>query len=46
MARTGIRIVSLGTEEVIELFYKMFNPGDLSKPISLNDQEQTQEQEK
>ena len=38
MARTGIRIVNLGTEEIIELFYKMFNPGDLSKPIALEEQ--------
>jgi len=38
MARTGVRVVNLGTEEIIELFYKMFNPGDLSKPISLTDQ--------
>jgi len=37
LARTGIRIVNLGTEEIIELFYKMFNPGDMSKPITLND---------
>ena len=37
LARTGIRIVNLGTEEIIELFYKLFNPGDLSKPISLQD---------
>lgn len=37
MARTGIRIVNLGTEEIIELFYKMFNPGDMSKPITLTD---------
>ena len=35
LARTGIRIVNLGTEEIIELFYKIFNPGELSKPISL-----------
>jgi hypothetical protein len=42
MARTGIRIVNLGTEEIIELFYKMFNPGDQSKPIALNDQVSTQ----
>lgn len=35
LARTGIRIVNLGTEEIIELFYKLFNPGELSKPISL-----------
>jgi type IV secretory pathway VirB4 component len=38
LARTGVRIVNLGTEEIIELFYKLFNPGDLSKPISLKDE--------
>lgn len=36
LGATGVRIVNLGTEEIIELFYKIFNPGDLSKPISLN----------
>jgi hypothetical protein len=36
LTRTGIRIVQLGTEEIIELFYKIFNPGDLEKPIQLN----------
>lgn len=35
LVRTGIRIVRLGTEEVIELFYKIFNPGDTEKPIKL-----------
>jgi len=35
LSRTGIRIVSLGTEEIIELFYRIFNPGELSKPIPL-----------
>ena len=35
LARTGIRVVSLGTEEIIELFYRLFNPGELSKPIPL-----------
>lgn len=44
LARTGIRVVNLGTEEIIELFYKLFNPGDLSKPIPLNEQEQQQQQ--
>ena len=42
LARTGIRIVNLGTEEIIELFYKLFNPGDLSKPIPLQNQQQQQ----
>ena len=35
LARTGVRVANLGTEEIIELFYKLFNPGELSKPISL-----------
>ena len=25
-----------GTEEIIELLYRMFNPGDQEKPIKLN----------
>jgi hypothetical protein len=33
LSRIGIRLVQLGTEEVIELFYKIFNPGELDKPI-------------
>lgn len=35
LVRTGIRIARLGTEEVIELFYKAFNPGESEKPIKL-----------
>ncbi len=35
MVRTGVRLVTLGTEEVIELFYKLFNPGELEKPLQL-----------
>lgn len=35
LTRCGIRSVSLGTEETIELFYKLFNPGDTEKPIKL-----------
>jgi hypothetical protein len=31
--RSGLRSVVLGTDEVVELFYKIFNPGDLEKPI-------------
>lgn len=38
MSRMGIRVVELGTEEVIELFYKLFNPGESEKPIKLNEQ--------
>ena len=33
--RTGVRTVQLGTEEAIELLYKMFNPGEDSKPMTL-----------
>lgn len=33
LVRTGVRIVNLGTEEIIELFYKLFNPGELEKPL-------------
>jgi hypothetical protein len=35
LVRCGIRSARLGTEEVIELFYKIFNPGDSEKPITL-----------
>ena len=33
LTRCGIRVVELGTEELIELYYKIFNPGDSEKPI-------------
>lgn len=33
LVRTGIRVIRLGTEEVVELFYKAFNPGETEKPI-------------
>lgn len=36
LVRTGIRVVQLGTEEVIELFYKAFNPGETEKPLKAN----------
>lgn len=35
LVRSGVRIVQLGTEEAIELYYKLFNPGELEKPIQL-----------
>jgi hypothetical protein len=35
LTRCGIRSIVLGTEETIELFYKLFNPGDAEKPIKL-----------
>jgi len=33
LVRTGVRTVQLGTEEAIELLYKMFNPGEDGKPM-------------
>ena len=35
LVRIGVRVAELGTEEVIELLYKLFNPGELDKPVSL-----------
>jgi type IV secretory pathway VirB4 component len=36
ITRTGVRAVQLGTEEAIEVFYRLFNPGDVEKPIPVN----------
>jgi type IV secretory pathway VirB4 component len=36
LVRCGIRTIELGTEEIVELFYKIFNPGDTEKPIPLS----------
>ncbi|MBX4195793.1 hypothetical protein KW796_02470 [Candidatus Parcubacteria bacterium] len=33
LVRSGIRIARLGTDEVIELFYKAFNPGETEKAL-------------
>ncbi len=33
LVRCGVRVAKLGNEEVVELFYKIFNPGDSEKPI-------------
>jgi len=38
LMRTGVRTVQLGTEEAIELLYKMFNPGEDSKPMPIEAQ--------
>ncbi|TSC86996.1 MAG: hypothetical protein G01um10148_101 [Parcubacteria group bacterium Gr01-1014_8] len=35
LIRTGVRTVQLGTEEAIELMYKMFNPGEEGKPMAV-----------
>lgn len=36
ITRSGVRAVQLGTEEAIEVFYRLFNPGDVEKPIPVN----------
>ena len=36
LSGTGVRAVPLGTEEVIELLYRSFNPGELENPIHLD----------
>jgi hypothetical protein len=33
LVRCGVRVARLGNEEIMELFYKMFNPGETEKPI-------------
>ena len=35
LSRCGIKSAQLGTEEVIEVFYKVFNPGELESKIEL-----------
>jgi len=35
LGRTGIRGVVLGTEELTELYYKFFNPGETSNPTKI-----------
>ena len=36
LQRCGVRTIQLGTDEVTELFYKLFNPGETDKHIVLN----------
>jgi hypothetical protein len=33
LSRCGIRVLQLGSEELVELYYKVFNPGETEKPI-------------
>jgi hypothetical protein len=35
LTRSGVRMIKLNTEEIIELYYKIFNPGEQEKPIRL-----------
>ena len=41
LIRCGLRTAHLGSEEVIELFYKLFNPGEADKPMPLEQQGET-----
>lgn len=36
LSGTGVRAAQLGTEEIIELLYRSFNPGELENPIRLD----------
>jgi type IV secretory pathway VirB4 component len=35
LVRCGLRSAELGTDKVVELFYKLFNPGEMEKPIQI-----------
>ncbi len=35
LIRSGVRTVQLDTEEVIELLYKIYNPGEQDKPVNM-----------
>ena len=35
LARSGVRVVPLGTEETVELFYKIFNPSDAGRNVNI-----------
>jgi hypothetical protein len=34
LVRTGVRVAMLGTEELVELFYQLFNPGETEKAVA------------
>lgn len=34
LSRTGVRVTPLGTEELTELYYRLFNPGEAEKTVS------------
>lgn len=35
LARTGVRVIPLGTEELSELYYNIFNPGEDEKQVAV-----------
>lgn len=34
LIRTGVRVAGLGTEELVELYYKLFNPGETEHAVA------------
>lgn len=36
LVRCGVRVAKLGTDETVELFYKILNPGESEKPIKIS----------
>lgn len=36
LSRTGVRVVPLGTEELTELYYRLFNPGEAEKKVDVS----------
>ena len=35
LSRCDVKSIQLGTEEIVELFYKIFNPGDVESKINI-----------
>ena len=35
LSRMGVRTIQLKTEDEVELFYRVFNPGDAESPIDI-----------
>lgn len=35
LSRTGVRVVPLGSEELTELYYRLFNPGEAEKKVDI-----------
>ncbi|MEK7170474.1 MAG: hypothetical protein AAB767_04260 [Patescibacteria group bacterium] len=33
LIRTGVRVAQLGTEEIVDVFYQLFNPGETEKAV-------------
>jgi hypothetical protein len=44
LVRAGVRALPLGTEELVELFYKIFNPGELERPVLPGEQPKQMQQ--